>query len=47
MGDEVLALLQIPNHPLQARYHDPYVIAKKVSEVDYVVNTPGCKGFAT
>ena len=41
VGDEVLALLPIPNHPLQARYHGPYVIAKKVSEVDYVVNTPG------
>ena len=41
VGDEVLVLLPIPNHPLQARYHGPYVIIKKVSEVDYVVNTPG------
>ena len=44
MSDEPLALLPIPNHPLQARNHVPCVIVKKVNEVDYVVNTPGwCK----
>ena len=49
VGDEVLALLSIPNHPLHARYHGPYVIAKKVSEVDYVeyTRTTQGTGFAT
>ena len=36
----MLALLPIPYHPLQARYSGPYVIVKKVSEVDYVMDTP-------
>lgn len=37
----MLALLPIPHQPLQARYTGPYVIGKKVGDVDYVVNTPG------
>ena len=45
MGDEVLALLSIPNHPLHARYHGPYVIAKKVNEVDYVEYTRTAQGI--
>ena len=40
VGDKVLALLPIPYQPLQARYSGPYVITKKVSEVDYVIDTP-------
>ena len=39
-GDKVLVLLPIPGHPLQARYHGPYVIESKVNEVDYIVKTP-------
>ena len=34
-GDKVLVLVPIPGHPLQARYHGPYVIESKVDEVDY------------
>ena len=40
VGEKVLALLPIPYQPLQARYSGPYVITKKVSEVDYIIDTP-------
>ena len=40
VGEKALALLPIPYQPLQARYSGPYVIAKKVSDVDYVIDTP-------
>ena len=33
-------MFPIPGHPLQARYHGPYVIESKVVEVDYIVKTP-------
>jgi hypothetical protein len=33
-------LLLIPGHPLQARY-GPYEIESKLSDVNYVVKTPG------
>ena len=39
-GDKVLVLFPIPGHPLQARYHGPYVVESKVGEVDYIVKTP-------
>ena len=39
-GDEVLAILPVTGKPLQARFHGPYQIHKKVSEVNYVVLTP-------
>ena len=39
-GDKVLVLFPIPGHPVQARYHGPYVIESKVGEVDYIVKTP-------
>ena len=39
-GDKVLVFFPIPGHPLQARYHGPYVIESKVGEVDYIVKTP-------
>ena len=43
-GDKVLALLPIPGKPLQARYFGPYTVDKKLSDVNYIVNTPGrCK----
>jgi len=35
-GDKVLILLPIHHLSLQARYCGPYVIEKKLSEVDYV-----------
>ena len=40
-GDRVLALLPIPGKPLQARYYGPYTVDKKISVVNYIVNTPG------
>ena len=40
-GDKVLALLPIPGKPLQARYYGPYTVDKKLSDVNFVVNTPG------
>ena len=40
-GDKVLALLPIPGRPLQARYYGPYTVDKKLSDVNYIVNTPG------
>lgn len=39
-GDKVLVLLPITGHPLQAKYHGPYIISHKVNDVNYVVNTP-------
>ena len=40
-GDKVLALLPIPGKPLQARYYSTYTVDKKLSDVTYIVNTPG------
>ena len=40
VGDKVLVLLPIVNHPLQARYAGPYLVMKKVNEVDYIIHTP-------
>ena len=36
----VFALLPIPGKPLQARYYGPYIVDKKISDVNYIVNTP-------
>ena len=36
-SDKVLFILPIPGHPLQARFCGPYVVERKVNEVDYVV----------
>ena len=40
-GDQVLVLLPIHGSPLQARYCGPYTVEKKLSDIDYVINTPG------
>ena len=40
-GDKVLVLLPVLGQPLQAKYYGPYIIDHKVSDVDYVINTPG------
>ena len=40
-GDKVLTLLPIPGRPLQARYYGPCTVDKKLSDVNYIVNTPG------
>ena len=39
-GDKVLALLPVPGRPLQARYFGPYVIEKKMSDLNYILQTP-------
>ena len=33
--------MPIPGKPLQARYYGPYTVDKKLSDVNYIVNTPG------
>ena len=40
-GDKVLVFLPIPGHPLQAKYFGSYEIESKISDVNYVVKTPG------
>ena len=40
-GDKILAILPISGKPLQARYYDPYTVDEKLSDVNYIVNTPG------
>ena len=40
-GDKVLALLPIPGKPLQARYYGPYTVEKRLSDLNYIINTPG------
>jgi len=40
IGDQLLILMPIPGHPLQAKYSEPYAIEKKINDVDYVVDTP-------
>ena len=43
-GQKVLALLPVPGNPLQARYFGPYVIKEKLSNLNYVLETPDrCK----
>ena len=40
IGDKVLAMLLIPGSPLKARFHGPYVVTKKVGDLDYEIDTP-------
>src|SRR5688572_32992923 len=40
VGEKVLLLLPLIGKPLQAKYAGPYVIEKRLGEVDYVVSTP-------
>ena len=39
-GDKVLAVLPSPGRPLQARYFGPYIVEKKVSDLNYIITTP-------
>ena len=42
--DKISILLTVQGQPLQARYIGPFMIGKKINDVDYVVYTPGrCK----
>jgi len=38
-GNEVLVLLPIPSHPLQAHYSGPYIIEEKVNDVMYSLDS--------
>ena len=38
-GDKVLVLLPIIGNPLQARYHGPHVIEKRISNLNYIIQT--------
>ena len=40
VGEKVLALLPLPNQPLQARFCGPYMVTKRVGDVNYVIHTP-------
>ena len=40
-GDQVLVLLPLHGQPLQARYCGPYTVEQKISNVDYLIKTPG------
>ncbi|XP_068213448.1 uncharacterized protein [Palaemon carinicauda] len=40
-GDRVLVLLPMPGNPLKAQFSGPWRILKKMSEVNYLVETPG------
>ena len=39
-GQKVLALLPVSGNPLRARYFGPYVVDKKLSDLNYVIVTP-------
>ncbi|KAK4314182.1 hypothetical protein Pmani_014515 [Petrolisthes manimaculis] len=39
-GDEILLLLPVQGQPLAGRFQGPYRIVKKLSDVNYVVETP-------
>ena len=39
-GQKVLALLPVPSNPLNSRFFGPYVIQKKLSDLNYVLVTP-------
>ena len=36
----MLALLPLPRQPLQARFCGPYIVTKKVGDVNYIIHTP-------
>ncbi|XP_053085649.1 B-cell receptor CD22-like [Pangasianodon hypophthalmus] len=39
-GDAVLVLLTLPGSAMQGRFSGPYVIEKKLSDIDYAIRTP-------
>ncbi len=42
-GDLVLVFLPLPGSPLQAQFSGPYTIKQRLSDTDYVINTPDRK----
>lgn len=43
MGDQVLTLLLPPNNPFQAKFTGPYSVANRLSDNNYLLNTPDCR----
>ena len=43
VGDKVLALLPAPTQPLSAKFCGPYTVGKKVSDLNYIIETPDRK----
>ncbi|KAK4326799.1 hypothetical protein Pmani_002703 [Petrolisthes manimaculis] len=39
-GDSVLALLPLPNHPLQSKFYGPYTVLERAADLNYVIATP-------
>lgn len=39
-GDKVLAFIPVPGSPLQTKYHGPYTVNEKISEQNYIIDTP-------
>ena len=40
-GDKVLVLLLVPQNSLQETFFGPYNIEKKLSDLNYILHTPG------
>ncbi len=40
VGDQVLALLPLPANPFQAKFTGPYSVVKRLSNNNYLLNTP-------
>ena len=40
-GDKGLVLLPVPQNPLQTKFFGPYTIEKKLSNLNYIIHTPG------
>ena len=40
VGERVLVLLPIPGNPLFAKYSGPWKVAKKISKLNYLIETP-------
>ena len=40
IGDKVFALIPLSGRPLKARFHGPYEVSQKISDLNYVINTP-------
>ena len=42
-GDQVLALKPVVSSPFQAKYTGPYTVAEIISDLNYLIATPGRK----
>lgn len=42
-GDRVRALLPIVDSPFQAKYNGPFSVIRQVTDLNYLIATPGCR----